>query len=110
MVSEASGQARVTLLDVGQGLSIVVETAEHTLVYDTGPRFRSGFDTGSGVVAPYLQSRGIAVIDLLVISHGDNPKPLALNQLDDRFSASPAVVGKQLFLRGARYLYCIEKQ
>lgn len=65
------GEARVTLLDVGQGLSAIIETSKHTLVYDTGPRFRSGFDTGSGVVAPYLRSRGIDVIDLLVISHGD---------------------------------------
>lgn len=65
------GQARVALLDVGQGLSVVVETSRHTLVYDAGPRFRSGFDTGSGVVAPYLRSRGINIVDLLVISHGD---------------------------------------
>jgi outer membrane protein assembly factor BamB len=43
-----------------------------------------------------------------VISHGDEtPKMLATNRLDDTFSASPALVGKELFLRGERYLYCI---
>ena len=28
-------------------------------------------------------------------------------QLDDSFSASAAIVGNELFLRGERYLYCI---
>ena len=32
---------------------------------------------------------------------------VATNHLDDRFDASPAVVGDQLFLRGHRFLYCI---
>ncbi len=34
---------------------------------------------------------------------------LATNELDERFDASPALAGKQLFLRGATCLYCIEK-
>lgn len=47
----------------------------------------------------------------LVISHDDQPRVLAVNRLDDRFSASAAAVGPDLFLRGHRYLYRIaEKQ
>lgn len=47
----------------------------------------------------------------LVISHDDQPRVLAINRLDDRFSASAAAVGPDLFLRGHRYLYRIaEKQ
>ena len=65
----ADGSFRFTLLDVGQGLSAVVETADHTLVYDAGPRFPGGFDTGWAVVAPYLAGRGIDRIDRLVVSH-----------------------------------------
>ncbi|MBI3821950.1 MAG: PQQ-like beta-propeller repeat protein [Planctomycetes bacterium] len=43
-----------------------------------------------------------------VMSHGDeNPKMLAVNRLDDRISASPALAGGDLFLRGERFLYCI---
>lgn len=68
----AEGQIYFTLLDVGQGLSAVVETHSHTLVFDTGPRFSERFDTGKAVVAPYLLSRGIDVIDKLVVSHSDN--------------------------------------
>ncbi len=43
----------------------------------------------------------------LVISHDENPRVLALNRLNDSFSASAAVVGRELFLRGQKYLYCI---
>ena len=44
----------------------------------------------------------------LVIKRANDFKEVAINQLEDRFDASPAVVGRQLFLRGAKYLYCIE--
>ncbi len=66
------GQARFTLLDVGQGLAAVVQTQNHVLVFDTGPRFSSGFNTGEAVVAPYLRVQGRRYIDALVVSHGDN--------------------------------------
>jgi len=67
-----AGQAKFTLLDVGQGLSAVVQTRNHVLVFDAGPRFSSGFNTGEAVVAPYLRSRGLRQIDTLLVSHGDN--------------------------------------
>jgi len=66
------GEARVSLLDVGQGLSAVVQTRYHTLVYDTGPRFSETFDTGQAVVAPFLRHSGVRKLDALVVSHGDN--------------------------------------
>jgi competence protein ComEC len=65
------GSAHFALLDVGQGLAAVVETRRHVLVYDTGPAFRSGADTGSLVVEPYLRSRGLRQVDMLVASHDD---------------------------------------
>ena len=65
------GTLQVSLLDVGQGLAAVIRTHQHTLVYDTGPGFRSGFNTGEAVVAPYLRHLGIQEIDLLMISHAD---------------------------------------
>jgi len=66
------GQARITVLDVGQGLAIVVRTASHNLLYDTGPRFSADFDAGSGVVQPFLRTLGIGTLDTLVVSHADN--------------------------------------
>ncbi len=66
------GDAWITLLDVGQGLAAVVQTARHALVYDAGPRFSPEFDTGQAVVVPFLRRQGIARLDGLVVSHGDN--------------------------------------
>ncbi len=65
------GQARVWVLEVGQGSAAVVETAGHVAVVDCGPRFGAGFDAGSALVAPFLQARGWAAVDRLVVSHGD---------------------------------------
>jgi competence protein ComEC len=66
------GGVHLAVLDVGQGLAVVVETRRHLLVYDTGPAFRSGGDTGAVVVEPYLRSRGLRRIDVLVASHDDD--------------------------------------
>ncbi len=62
---------RVTVLDVGQGLSVLVRTAEHVLLYDTGARVSERFDAGSMVVLPYLRHLGIHRIHLVVLSHDD---------------------------------------
>ncbi|MFV2060672.1 MAG: DNA internalization-related competence protein ComEC/Rec2 [Gammaproteobacteria bacterium] len=66
------GTAKITLLDVGQGLSAVIQTQRHTLVYDTGPRYSESFNTGRTVVIPFLKISGISKVDTIIISHGDN--------------------------------------
>ncbi len=63
---------RVTAFDIGQGNALLIETAHHRLVYDTGPVFSPESDGGSRVLLPALRSRGIAALDGLVISHSDN--------------------------------------
>jgi outer membrane protein assembly factor BamB len=45
-----------------------------------------------------------------VVKQGPEFAILAKNTLEDNFNASPAVVGKQLFLRGYKNLYCIEEE
>lgn len=65
------GAARIAVLDVGQGLAVVVRTRGHALVYDTGPRWTDTADAGSRIVAPYLRREGIARLDTLVVSHQD---------------------------------------
>ena len=44
----------------------------------------------------------------LVMSNDAEPKAITLNKLDDRFSASAALVGDAMFLRGEKFLYCID--
>ena len=43
----------------------------------------------------------------VVLRHDRENVPLAVNRLDDSFSASPALVDRELYLRGERFLYCI---
>jgi len=66
------GEAWLTLLDVGQGLSAVVQTNRHLLIFDTGPRLSEQFDAGENEITPFLYTLGTKKIDGLVISHGDN--------------------------------------
>ena len=67
----AAGEVWFTLLDVGQGLSAVVRTREHTLLFDAGPRF-GDFDTGAAVVEPYLRAAGVRRLDTFLVSHTDS--------------------------------------
>ncbi len=66
------GEARFTLLDVGQGLATVVQTRNHVLVFDTGGRFGPNFNMGDVVLIPFLRHQGIRRVDRLILSHADN--------------------------------------
>lgn len=68
----ADGEFEAWMLDVGQGLSIIVRTREHALLYDAGPRYPGGFDVGDAIVVPSLRALGIGDLDQIVISHGDS--------------------------------------
>ncbi|MDI1310264.1 MAG: DNA internalization-related competence protein ComEC/Rec2 [Methylotenera sp.] len=70
-IRPALGEMKVTVLDVGQGLSVVVQTAKHNLVYDAGPKFNEQSDAGSRIVMPFLRGEGIKKIDGFVVSHND---------------------------------------
>jgi competence protein ComEC len=65
------GEARVTVLDVGQGLAVVVSTRSHALLYDTGPSFGPGADSGARIIVPYLRASGIRRLDSMIVSHDD---------------------------------------
>lgn len=62
---------RVTAFDIGQGNALLLETAHHRLLYDTGPAYSPESDGGSRVIVPYLKSRGIIRLDAMVVSHSD---------------------------------------
>lgn len=67
-----SGTMQVAVLDVGQGLAVVVQTASHALLYDTGPRYSAQSDSGARIVVPFLRGSGIRHLDGMVVSHDDN--------------------------------------
>lgn len=43
----------------------------------------------------------------LVVRRASKFEVLATNSLDDKFTASPAIVDKEIYMRGHKYLYCI---
>jgi competence protein ComEC len=49
----------------------VVRTANRTILYDAGPRYASGSDSGERLVAPYLRATGTSRLDAMVITHND---------------------------------------
>jgi competence protein ComEC len=66
------GQLQLIVLDVGQGLAVVLRTREHALLYDTGPAFTEQIDAGGRIVVPYLRAAGVGRLDGMVVSHADS--------------------------------------
>jgi competence protein ComEC len=64
------GAFEVWMADVGQGTAVLVRTAHHTLLYDSGPRYSPEADAGHRVLMPLLQSLGDR-LDAVVLSHSD---------------------------------------
>ncbi len=65
------GEVRVQVIDVGQGLSVLVRTAHHAMLYDAGPATDDGYDAGATVVLPTLAALGVDRLDLMMLSHAD---------------------------------------
>ncbi len=74
----------VTFLDVGQGDCIIIKLPfqRQVIMIDTGgtPVFgeiqeweekKDPFEVGADLVVPYLKSKGIRTIDILLLTHGD---------------------------------------
>ena len=95
------------VLDVGQGLAVVIHTPAVTLVYDTGDATPSGFTQFEKVLLPHLRWRGIEQPTLWVISHGDRDHAGGLPVLKERFPGAqiigfggePCRAGEWLFAR-----------
>ncbi len=66
-----SGEFALLAADIGQGNAVLVQTAQHTLLYDSGPRYGLDSDAGNRVLLPLLQALGLR-LDLLVLSHRDS--------------------------------------
>ncbi|MES2413351.1 MAG: DNA internalization-related competence protein ComEC/Rec2 [Pseudomonadota bacterium] len=69
-VRPAAGEFEIIGADVGQGNAVLVRTASHGLVYDTGPKFSRESDAGHRVLVPLLRALGER-IDVLMLSHRD---------------------------------------
>jgi len=87
------GAFGATVLDVGQGLAVVVRTRNHALVYDSGPRFSERFSAGDAIVLPELARLGVRHLDLLMLSHGDTDHAGAAVDIVDGIRTARIVSG-----------------
>lgn len=101
------GDFWITVLDVGQGLAVTVQTAGHLLVYDAGPRIPGGFDAGRDVVSPYLTWLGVASIDKLIISHGDNDHSGGAFVLLSRWRIMELLTSMPAMFKNVHAQYCL---
>lgn len=66
-----AGEFELLAMDVGQGSAVLLRTAGHSLLYDTGPRYSPQSDAGDLVVVPLLRALGESP-DVVVVSHRDS--------------------------------------
>ncbi len=83
-VRPAVGEFDLLAADIGQGNAVLVRTATHSLLYDTGPRYGLDSDAGHRVLVPLLRARGER-LDTLLLSHRDI----------DHTGGAPAVLATQ---------------
>lgn len=93
------GTAQMDVLDVGQGLAIVIRTANHILVYDTGVQLYQGSDMGQRVIIPYLETLNIKRLNKVVISHPDLDHRGGLASVEKKYPIDELIVDNPLFYK-----------
>ena len=90
----AHGSFDLLAADMGQGHAVLLRTAKHSLLYDTGPRYSAETDAGQRVLVPLLRAFG-EQLDRIVISHqdidhsGGAPTLMAMQPQADVLSSIP---------------------
>ncbi|MFN3234719.1 MAG: DNA internalization-related competence protein ComEC/Rec2 [Gammaproteobacteria bacterium] len=100
---------QLTVLDVGQGLSTVVQTQNHWLVYDTGIKYTNGFSMGDAVLVPYLEYSGAHRIDTLLVSHQDNDHSGGVEALYENYPVNRFLTSKPDYFQ-TNAQYCLRGQ
>ena len=72
---------KLTVLDVGQGTAVVLQSGGQTMLYDTGGGDPDGYNMANTVILPYLRSEGVRALNMMVISHGDNDHSAGVNTI-----------------------------
>jgi competence protein ComEC len=92
----AAGEFELLAADIGQGNAVLVQTAQHALLFDAGPSYSRESDAGHRVLVPLLRALDVR-LDKLILSHRDN----------DHTGGAPAVLAMQ---PGAELLSSIEDE
>lgn len=94
-VSIPSGQARIWVLDGGDGAALLVFTRRHTLVYDTAEVFGSAGRRAESLVLPALRAAHRAHIDTLVLSRSHGLRAAGVGVLLARTTVDRVTAGGQ---------------
>jgi len=105
-INSARDGVFVHVLDVGQGLAVLVEQNRRFLLYDTGARLSESYDMGSSVVLPVLVRLGARRLDWLVISHGDNDHAGGYHSLAAAIPVRTLITGDEVDTGAAPALPC----
>ena len=92
------GSLRATVIDVGQGLSVLIQTREHRLLYDTGPAFGSGATAAEMSVLPLLRQFGVSSLDRLMVSHRDSDHAGGVEAVLTSLPTQSVWVGERLYV------------
>lgn len=83
------GELQVNLFDVGQGLAVLLTTAHHRLLFDTGPRYSATSNAGQRVILPYLAREEALGLNAIVLSHWDADHSGGLRSLLEVYPKTP---------------------
>jgi len=89
-------QARITILEVGHGLAVVIQMPNYTLIYDTGGASGKKFAAANLTLIPFLKAMGINTIDKLIISHRDKDHSGGLPSLLAHFKVNEILSGEKI--------------
>lgn len=88
---------QMQVLDVGQGLAVLIQTHHHALMYDTGGRTYQGSDMGQMVILPFFQQIGLRRLDKIIISHPDLDHRGGLKSLETVFPKAELIADDPSF-------------
>jgi competence protein ComEC len=86
------------VLDVGQGLAVLLRTDDQSLLYDTGPAYRNGSNMADLVVLPFLYGEGLDSLDTLVVSHADQDHAGGVESILRTLPVKRLLVGEPLVI------------
>lgn len=88
------GQIKMTMFDVGQGLSMLISTQNHHLLYDVGEKYSESFNMADVVIIPYLKRHNIKALDTLIISHSDRDHAGSFQELVQQVTVHQVLSGE----------------
>lgn len=95
------------VLDVGQGLAVVLNSRQSTVLFDTGRSYRGGGSVAEQVILPFLRHQGIALIDTLVVSHADDDHAGGVAAVTRQIDVARIRVGEAIPVSGRTVTECV---